>query len=129
MSNKLTREVKYLNESDRPNKVELLSFTEWSKTKENIDVKYPSTEWGNSYLDLKAAEYATYLQEFSADELGVEFTHYFNPELGKTNPIREITEYNDVTYIGADRYSGDMFCVKENGNILIYSGKLNSGRY
>ena len=130
MSNKLTREVKYLQESDRPKKVEPLSFFDYSKNfLEPSQTTIEFVEWDIKLLNEYALKYSTYLQEFSAEEVGVEFTHYFNPELGKTNPIREITEYNDVTYIGADRYSGDMFCVKENGNILIYSGKLNSGRY
>ena len=117
---KLTREVKYLSESDRPKKVEAKKFSEWSGYR-----LYNSTE----KLDDDIKAYLAYKEEFTADEKAVEFTKYLNPESGKSKPIREVSEFNDVTYLGYDKYNGGVFSVKENDNILIYFGNLNSGKY
>ena len=126
MSNKLTREVRYLSESDRPKKVEPLSFSNWCASVYNVDVFKITTM---STMDEFAKSYATYLQEFSAEEVGVVFTGYLNPILGKANPLRSVSEFTDVTYLGKDSSYGDVFSVKDCQCILIYYGHLHSGKF
>lgn len=124
MSNKLTREVRYLSESDRPKKVEPLSFTEWC-----LHNKYASiTLWDYELINIRVALYATYLQEFSAEEVGVEFTEYHNiGECGKStcSPL----DYDTVEYLGKCKSDGDMFKAIKRGTFTIYYGHLNSGRF
>lgn len=131
MSNKLTREVKYLSESDRPKKVEPLEFYEWLRlagwviTSRDGDI----VRWRDDQLRQAVSKYATYLQEFSAEEVGVVFTGYLNPILGKANPLRSVSEFTDVTYLGKDSSYGDVFSVKDCKCILIYYGHLHSGKF
>lgn len=127
---KLTREVKYLNESDRPKKVEPLSFFDYSKNfLEPSQTTIEFVEWDIKLLNEYALKYATYLQEFSAEEVGVVFTGYLNPILGKANPLRSVSEFTDVTYLGKDSSYGDVFSVKDCKCILIYYGHLHSGKF
>ena len=130
MSNKLTREVVYLSESDRPKKVEPLSFFDYSKNfLEPSQTTIEFVEWDIKLLNEYALKYATYLQEFSAEEVGVVFTGYLNPILGKANPLRSVSEFTDVTYLGKDSSYGDVFSVKDCKCILIYYGHLHSGKF
>lgn len=127
---KLTREVKYLNESDRPKKVEPLSFFDYSKNfLEPSQTTIEFVEWDIKLLNEYATKYSTYLQEFSAEEVGVVFTGYLNPILGKANPLRSVSEFTDVTYLGKDSSYGDVFSVKDCKCILIYYGHLHSGKF
>ena len=124
MSNKLTREVIYLKESDRPKKVEPLSFTEWVKTITLSRIH----EMNYSELNHHATCYSTYLQEFSAEEVGVEFDAYYDKS-GICIATCKPSMYESVTYSGKCDLRGDSFYVKYNGAISIYFGKLNSGLY
>lgn len=127
---KLTREVRYLSESDRPKKVEPLSFFDYSKNfLEPSQTTIEFVEWDIKLLNEYALKYATYLQEFSAEEVGVVFTGYLNPILGKANPLRSVSEFTDVTYLGKDSSYGDVFSVKDCKCILIYYGHLHSGKF
>ena len=127
---KLTRSVIYLNESDRPKKVEPLSFFDYSKNfLEPSQTTIEFVEWDIKLLNEYALKYATYLQEFSAEEVGVVFTGYLNPILGKANPLRSVSEFTDVTYLGKDSSYGDVFSVKDCQCILIYYGHLHSGKF
>jgi len=131
MSNKLTREVVYLSESDRPKKVEPLSFYDWMRK------RFPSynisDEWHERTLNLRATEYATYLQEFSAEEVGVEFTHE-SYDATKTDfkPTELVaSEYDNIIYRG--RKDGvDYFIAFDNYSyecIGLFKGHINSGKF
>ena len=117
---KLTRSVIYINESDRPKKVEPLSFMEW------MGKDYYVTK---EELNQRVRQYATYLQEFSAEEKAVEFTFYFGIN-GRVENTHTIDDTDIVTFLGKCPTDGDMFCIKsDDGIIRIYSGKLNNGHY
>ena len=130
MSNKLTREVKYLQESDRPKKVEPLSFFDYSKNfLEPSQTTIEFVEWDIKLLNEYALKYSTYLQEFSAEEKAVEFTFYFGIN-GRVENTHTIDDTDIVTFLGKCPTDGDMFCIKsDDGIIRIYLGKLNSGKF
>ena len=133
MSNKLTREVKYLNESDRPKKVEPLSFSDWHRHKDGLisrSIKAIS-DWQDGVLNEAVREYATYLQEFSAEEVGVEFTRVWRPDMGECSDVcYQAKDHIRVIYLGRDERDGDKFAAYfTEKEIVIYSGKLNSGLY
>ncbi len=134
MSNKLTREVIYLKESDRPKKVEPLSFTEWVKTITLSRIH----EMNYSELNHHATCYSTYLQEFSAEEVGVEFTHesYEATKYDATKTDFKPTElvaseYDNIIYRG--RKDGvDYFIAFDNYSyecIGLFKGHINSGKF
>ena len=129
MSNKLTREVIYLKESDRQKKVEPLSFNDYSKEfLEPSQTTSDCVEWNIKLLNEYALKYATYLQEFSAEEKAVEFTEYHNiGECGIStcSPL----DYDTVEYLGKCQSDGDMFKAIKRGTFTIYYGNLNSGCY
>ena len=132
MSNKLTREVKYLQESDRPKKVEPLSFTEWAENKRG-KVYYDkdgNAQYFKKFLDEDAKEYATYLQEFSAEEKAVQITHVLsvNDGWGKTYSTLDSFGTDTVVYLGKCSSDGDMFSVLGD-TIGIFKGNLNSGKF
>ena len=121
---KLTCEVIYLNPSDRPKKVEPLSFSKWSRGAKDTHILHSTL----SKIDELATEYATYLQEFSAEEKAVEFTEYHNiGECGIStcSPL----DYDTVEYLGKCQSDGDMFKAIKRGTFTIYYGNLNSGCY
>ena len=122
---KLTRSVIYLSESDRPKKVEPLKFKAWFEANYYLKTK----DFELEDIDIHVERYSTYLQEFSAEEVGVVFTGYLNPILGKANPLRSVSEFTDVTYLGKDSSYGDVFSVKDCKCILIYYGHLHSGKF
>jgi len=127
---KLTREVKYLSESDRPKKVEALSFSDWNRAKHNLPPRSIEciSEWRDGTLDLYATEYANYLQEFTAEEKAVEFLEWFDNS-GIKSAICEPNSYDSVIYVGKCNAKGDVFIAVENGYFTIYKGKLNSGKF
>ena len=130
MSNKLTREVRYLSESDRPKKVEPLSFTKWKEGSGSITRNQSSCQiWDDSIIDEYATKYSTYLQEFSAEEKAVELTFYLGRN-GRVENTHTIDDTDIVTFLGKCPTDGDMFCIKsDDGIIRIYLGKLNSGKF
>jgi len=131
MSNKLTREVVYLSESDRPKKVEPLSFYDWMRKR--FPSYHISDEWHERTLNLRATEYATYLQEFSAEEVGVEFTHESCDATKIDFKPTELvaSSYYNIIYRG--RKDGvDYFIAFDNYSyecIGIFKGHLNSGKF
>ena len=137
MSNKLTREVKYLNESDRPKKVEPLSFSDWHRHKDGLisrSIKAIS-DWQDGVLNEAVREYATYLQEFSAEEVGVEFKfclQTLSMSFIHTNP--DTNRFNHVTMIGkfinSTPITYDMFKVERlDGSVAYFLGNVNSGKF
>lgn len=135
MSNKLTREVVYLSESDRPKKVEPLSFFDYSKNfLEPSQTTIEFVEWDIKLLNEYALKYATYLQEFSAEEKGVEFTHCLQNS-SRFNFMESTFSVQDsykITHIG--KYKNhetyyDMFKVERGVDTIYFLGKLNSGHY
>lgn len=124
---KLTREVKYLQESDRPKKAKRLKFTNWCKE------KYKPTNlsaWSETEYDFAANQYATYLQEFNAGEKPIELEFFFSTLDGLEKNIHKIDDDDIIVYLGNCKYDGDVFSVNsQDGIIRFYSGKLNSGRY
>ena len=129
MSNKLTREVKYLQESDRPKKAEPLSFTEWCDNQQ-ISATFLFANVGISAINERVKEYATYLQEFNAGENPIELEFFFSTLDGLEKNIHKIYDDDIIVYLGNCKYDGDVFSVKSKDSIIrFYSGKLNSGRY
>mgnify|MGYP003435046945 CR=1 FL=1 len=128
MSNKLTREVKYLQESDRPKKVEPLSFYDWMRKR--FPSYHISDEWHERTLNLRATEYATYLQEFSAEEVGVELTKYSTSvdECIATSPA---SNFSSITYLGQDSVGAGIFLCETKSTLTkyIYFGHLHSGKF
>ena len=134
MSNKLTREVKYLQESDRPKKVEPLSFFDYSKNfLEPSQTTIEFVEWDIKLLNEYALKYSTYLQEFSAEEVGVEFTHESCDATKIDFKPTELvaSSYDNIIYRG--RKDGvDYFIAFDNYSyecIGIFKGHLNSGKF
>lgn len=131
MSNKLTREVKYLQESDRPKKVEPLSFTKWKEGSGSITRNQSSCQiWGDSIIDEYATKYSTYLQEFSAEEVGVELTKYSTSvdECIATSPA---SNFSSITYLGQDSVGAGIFLCETKSTLTkyIYFGHLHSGKF
>lgn len=126
---KLTREVKYINESDRPKKAEPLSFTEWCDNQQ-ISATFLFANVGISAINERVKEYTTSLQEFNAEEKPVELQFCFSTVEGLEENRHKIFDGDIIVYLGKCKYDGDVFSVKsEDGIIRFYSGKLNSGRY
>ena len=130
MSNKLTREVRYLQESDRPKKVEPLSFTEWCKSI-GMKIEVPYNQWRNGTLDERATRYATYLQEFSAEEVGVEFRYFLDTHKGLVDVLNNYPLHSagTITYLGKCKSLGDTFSSNDGTYIRFYSGHLHSGKF
>mgnify|MGYP003472832196 CR=1 FL=1 len=124
---KLTRSVIYLNESDRPKKVEPLSFSNWCASVYNVDVFKITTM---STMDEFAKSYATYLQEFSAEEVGVELTKYSTSvdECIATSPA---SNFSSITYLGQDSVGAGIFLCETKSTLTkyIYFGHLHSGKF
>lgn len=134
MSNKLTREVKYLNESDRPKKVEPLEFYEWLRlagwviTSRDGDI----VRWRDDQLRQAVSKYATYLQEFSAEEVPVKFTkRAVNPAMGEfETTLAGASEYDTVIYKGKI-HNEDYFIAFDNDSTTVgfFKGHINSGKF
>lgn len=63
------------------------------------------------------------------EEKPVEFTHRLAICDGWESTKRKPSEFEKVVYLGNCGYDGDMFATYLNGEIHIYKGHLNSGRY
>ena len=132
MSNKLTREVRYLSESDRPKKVEPLSFTKWKEGSGSITRNQSSCQiWNDSIIDEYATKYATYLQEFSAEEKAVEFSYFLDTHKGLVDVSNNLPLHSagTITYLGKCKSLGDTFSSNDGTYIRFYSGHLHSGKF
>ncbi len=121
MSNKLTRSVIYLSESDRPKKVEPLSFTEWCVLNGYINMP-------NEILNIRVNEYSTYLQEFSAEEEPVQLLRFAGNERTIDSCI-DAKYFTEITFLGATEFGLGAFSCSHSEGVRIYYGKLNSGKY
>jgi len=64
------------------------------------------------------------------DEKPLEFTHRLTRLQGWANVLYYPSDYEKVVYLGKCSYDGDMFAAyAKNGEIIIYKGHLNSGKY
>jgi hypothetical protein len=64
------------------------------------------------------------------NEKPVEFTHFFSPFRGLVEPQLSPKDFIKIVYLGKDILQGDMFsAIDKQGNICIYKGHLNSGKY
>lgn len=129
---KLTREVRYLNESDRPKKVEPLGFREWCESAGKVS-PYKMSE---AAIDNCAKQYATYLQEFSAEEKAVEFKdHLWYGSIMESSGTPN--DWESVTYLGKIQEVDCFLCYsKENSRPAlwdkssnIFFGHLHSGKF
>ena len=59
----------------------------------------------------------------------IKFTHYLSETHGWVYTETLSMEYDKIVYVGNDKGNGDIFVAYRNGNILIYKGHLNSGKY
>lgn len=130
---KLTRSVIYLNESDRPKKVEPLSFSDWHRHKDGLisrSIKAIS-DWQDGVLNEAVREYATYLQEFSAEEVGVEFRYFLDTHKGLVDVLNNhpLRSAGTITYLGKCKSLGDTFSSNDGTYIRFYSGHLHSGKF
>ena len=129
---KLTREVVYLSESDRPKKVEPLSFFDYSKNfLEPSQTTIEFVEWDIKLLNEYALKYATYLQEFSAEEKAVEFSYFLDTHKGLVNVLNNhpLHSAGTITYLGKCKSLGDTFSSNDGTYIRFYSGHLHSGKF
>lgn len=130
---KLTREVKFLQESDRPKKAEPLTFTEW--VNKHMDFTIVRNDrgfqsWHDELINDSTKDYATYLQEFNAEEKPIELEFFFSTSKGLEKNTHTVFDDDIIVYLGKCERDGDLFSVKsKDGYIRFYSGKLNSGRY
>jgi hypothetical protein len=127
MSNKLTREVKYLNESDRPKKVEPLKFKAWFEANYYLKTK----DFELEDIDIHVERYSTYLQEFSAEEKAVEFSYFLDTHKGLVDVLNNhpLHSAGTITYLGKCRSLGDTFSSNDGTYIRFYSGHLHSGKF
>lgn len=127
---KLTREVLYLNESDRPKKVEPLKFSKWysqDSSYSEYDAMKIFNEFSIETRNEAIKNYATYRQEFSAEEVGVTFTKCVGNNIVFTANGTP-SEFTEIYYTGKIE-NEDVFVAYKDKSTYIYFGKLNSGRY
>lgn len=58
----------------------------------------------------------------------VEFTHYFDEDIGCVRTDTAGRGYDKIIYLGRCSFSGDMFAAYNDGKIYILKGHLNSGK-
>lgn len=121
---KAMKQVKFLNEADRPKEEKPMEYTEWCKqTKRTARLE-------NDYsLNVYVKQYATYLSSFPTEKKKVEFTHYLNHKGSWSDDPCDPQDAGDVVYLGKDNVEGDVFCVKTVDYVLIFKGHLNSSYY
>jgi len=77
-----------------------------------------------------ALERSVIFIEQKSDDKSVEFTHLSYPDKGWKEDDDKPGSFEKVIYLGKCKIDGDMFaCYDKAGNISIYKGHLNSGRY
>lgn len=118
------KQVKFLNEADRPQIKAPYTFTQWCESKGYL-------HWAST-IDDKAAEYAAYLASFPTEKKSVMLTEWFDPEKGyvtfegspsKPAPMLELWHMRCPK-------QGDLFIeIAPNGEKNFYKGHLNSSYY
>lgn len=63
------------------------------------------------------------------NEKPVEFTHWLDNRDGWSKTMNVPSIFDKVVYLGDCIYDGDMFACYRGGEINIYKGHLNSGKY
>jgi len=62
---------------------------------------------------------------------GIEFTHFCHDQfgwiaVGNKHPLDKI---GDISYLGFDRFLGDVFAANDEKYVRIYKGHLNNGTW
>ena len=71
-----------------------------------------------------------FIEQPNGNDKPVEFTHYLNISTGWETASYKPSEQKKIIYLGNCCVDGDMFAAyRSNGEIFIYKGHLNSGRY
>lgn len=128
------KQVKFLNEADRPKEEKPLTFTEWAYGKggyaKRLAERSELHEWFVASLNNAATEYAAYLASFPTEKKKVEFTHLMVDDSGYIDTMANPNAYEVVWYLGKCIADGGMFAAYSNtGAIVIFKGHLNSSYY
>lgn len=130
------RQVKFLNEADRPKEEKPLGFTEWAENSDGWSVgrdKSNAQIWCDSAIDNSAKQYAAYLATFG-DKKPVEpirLTHRLI-YTGATpcNSLEEYDRHDEITCLYNSKKDGmALFMVFDGEEESLYIGYLNSGTY
>jgi hypothetical protein len=71
-----------------------------------------------------------YINKPQVEEKPVLFSHAMTLNSGWSSTGYRPSDMQEVVYLGKCKLDGDMFSAKhQNGNIMIFKGHLNSGKY